>query len=610
MNNDIYHNEITEMLLPKLSQLIENKFSSITTNNKIDFTLITKNISSQIRTILENIYIEKKRKLPLNNGMLIELFKIYTSFTYFDYFIVHKNNFEYLLTFLNYIQLTQQHNKLLSNNENVLIKYSFDLLCNLSFCDIQTANVISSNQINPIFRNNSISLLKSEYVYVYKNVYNQITSLLNLMNEKTISTENYNALIKSISQTFDTIRKDDTELFKITKEIIKLLNQNENSVLVSTNKDNIHLIICNHLYYRFGKEDIFKHINNDLTQCTSQNINLFEIELIKYCENGQQLLTLLNKKAKMFPYLLRYHMYDILFNIDGYEDINDNNILQNEVVLLLNNLSISENILFQYFANYFFDYVDNTNTTLKILHNFASKCVKKIFNTNNGEFILNTVVKEVENIKSCLKKYENTSVAINTVNKIAFWKYLEKHEYIEAIKIYNEIYNYSQNIIRNQTNHLFEDSIIIDNNCEIDLLIYILFHDTNNNDEFYVKLDYQLKKFDSFPPKISFIVKYCKFLLMKEDNIDLIQDFFKYCFIDKNCPIEMWIHVLKTFINKNITSECFNKDDVCDVLNNLLLYEDILKEKQNEYGKIYNLDNERTNIINQIKDFLFELKHQ
>ena len=48
MINDIHHNEINEMLLPKLSQLIENKFSNISTNKKIDFTLITKNISNLI----------------------------------------------------------------------------------------------------------------------------------------------------------------------------------------------------------------------------------------------------------------------------------------------------------------------------------------------------------------------------------------------------------------------------------------------------------------------------------------------------------------------------------------------------------------------------------
>lgn len=597
-----YNDQLCSLLLKDLCSIFANRFSPSSKLPQMDFESISTTTSTQIRKLLEQHYFQSSSS-PLHNDLL----RILTIYSYFDYFIVHRDDYSYLQTFrdevlFKFLLDTKSHHihsqySSIQYDIDSLIKSCDDLLHSLCICDIAASKEISLNRVKEILNSNAAFSLTKEEIKIYKDVYNQLSTLLISMDNKTLTPQVYDDKILMLVNTFKSILKENdarnAKLFKVTEDVIALLNKSNKSVLVSANRDNMHLIICDHIYYRFGSAQMLKYIISDLNKCKNNNDVL--IKIINSCENAEHFINVIPEMN--LPYLIRYHMFDILLNLNEIENKKD--VSKNEIVLLLNNLSKQE-VQFKYFNIYFFDFIDDSNLTKKILINYSSICAKKICRAYCNRNDIQRVVHEIEELKRDLRAYDDSEKSICTVNEIAYWKYLDHKEYIEAIKVYYEIYTFK---IKNEVS----DMILNDNHCELDILMFVMF---NNEHEasFYEKLQSEIKQYETVP-KIHFILQYSDFILSSPDNIEPIKQFFNYCFPKKQCPFPLWFTILHAFTQKSITASHIDSSDLIAAFNHIITYEHIITSQHMQYASLYNASGDHiSSTFSEIKDFLYKLK--
>jgi hypothetical protein len=319
-------------------------------------------------------------------------------------------------------------------------------------------------------------------------------------------------------------------------------------------------------------------------------------------------------------------MIDILNELGVFGQNRDNNFFMNEFKELLFNLCEIK-VKFKYFNQYYFWYPSNDEMD-DIAKNYSIEYVKNLISEYDiskiGEFI--DEVTEVKDEVCELKNGENTK---NEINKIIFEHFYNKKSYELAISIYFEIMEYEKlsnlNYLNKNDLSSAGDNIISDDDIYFDKILMSLYQDTKdfkakNWENIYDNLIRNTKIQNL---KIDFLMKYIKFILSIEDLNnndksnkyrikDIIKEFFEYSFIKNYCPSILWIpllNLIQRIYDRYIDFVDINTleiDDCSNVLNKVMMYEEIFREKLSQFNTDNNYD---IDFYIQIAiDFLFDLK--
>jgi len=161
-------------------------------------------------------------------------------------------------------------------------------------------------------------------------IYNNIYSLKENFNSKQIiSSFNMFTVFKEVSEILqemqyekDTMKENEKIIFIECQKIIGLLMGNFEFLINEYNKDNIHLIIMANIFYRFYKNDFIKGIEDTLKNKNSglnmetDLINKIIMKIIQNCDQNQ--IEIVQELKGNYPFLLRYHMIEILSQMPFY----------------------------------------------------------------------------------------------------------------------------------------------------------------------------------------------------------------------------------------------------------------------------------------------------
>ena len=522
-----------------------------------------------------------------------------------------------------------------NENEDNIQRLLLNLKKNLSICDITSSIIKLTTLIDEVQRKNIdnsklyidlfmqwkifLTKLQSTFKGVNTSEFRQF-----MQNQNETCFDDCNYIINELKKNID----GENEYINLIQEIFNIITGNE--VINENNRNNIHLTILSHLIFRFYKNNFIK----DLIIQLENNINDFIgddnliiktiINIIKHTYNNQ--LEIVQRLKGQYPFLLRFHMIDILNELGVFGQNRDNKFFMNEFKELLLNLCEIK-VKFKYFNQYYFWYPSNDEMD-DIAKNYSIEYVKNLISEYDiskiGEFI--DEVTEVKDEVCELKNGENTK---NEINKIIFEHFYNKKSYELAISIYFEIMEYEKlsnlNYLNKNDLSSAGDNIISDDDIYFDKILMSLYNDTKDFNTKYWKNIYDnlIRNTKIQSLKIDFLLRYIKFILSIEDLNkndksnknriqDILKDFFDYAFIKNYCPSILWIpllNLIKTVYDRYIVFVDINTleiDDCSNVLNKVMMYEEIFREKLTQFNTDDNYDIDFS--IQNAIDFLFDLK--
>lgn len=643
---------INSILLPKLSNIIYKVNNQISSGNIQDIAAMSKEHSKDIREALLTLTEEKR-----NSSLYPSLQNLLMIFSYFDFFIAHSDDFRYMFKIKNELiakyalklDLSQSFLNSASNLKDSIVNSLEKIKQDLSLCDIKSA-LNKIKDLLCIFEQKHFELISFEPLLdYYKDIYIQLGYVLDNLSRITeddtkidavillaYMNEDFANKIKECRTTFEFIEKGFKQsnpsmsarnnMLVLTSQIIGIIGGDEKLILNQYNKNNFHSIVCAHVFYRFYYHNFTAQLVKDLKDnCQNDQLNSLLLEMLSPIDNkGSKLFEFIQKLKGNFPFILRFHMYNILQFLDM---INEDNAKE-EYLFLFNNL-IEIGTSFEIFSRYMFGFIGDDHTTELILSDYSIKCVCRLtegLDVANED--IDVIIGEIDSIKKEVRTFKFGEKILKKINEILFWKYLEVQLYAKAIDVYIENYISSIEEKKNEAESslfLYKDSIMTEKTCEFDHILFLLF--SNPNHEILALIRQSLADKQFLPPKVEFAVKYIDFLNnmsnidQKEKNLDdigedaccgFINDFFDYCFVVKKCPTVMWVNVLKEIQKVYQKNEekldnysMINRDKVRTAWDNLMLYEQTIKRK------VFNLIKEKENFekdFDDVSNFLFDLK--
>ena len=282
-------------------------------------------------------------------------------------------------TAINIEQNFNNINDMNSNNIGSIINILKNIYFHLSVLDISKAKqkILELNRIyKEILRKGSLGdktlIFNDLFLNIEKiiKIYNNIYNLKDNVNSKQIiSSFNMNLVFQEVKEIIFELQKslsnnkDDEEKKKLFNECQKICGMflgDINYIINENNKDNIHSIILGNIFYRFYLNDFIKQLQNCLINFKSNYnkdnnlVNNYIAKIIKNCDSNQ--LEIVQELKGNYPFLLRYHMIEILSqNNFIYQIENKELYLKNESYLLFQMLKDSK-IKFKYYLNYFLFY--------------------------------------------------------------------------------------------------------------------------------------------------------------------------------------------------------------------------------------------------------------
>ncbi len=519
-----------------------------------------------------------------------------------------------------------------NENEDNIQKNLFNLKKNLSICDIKSSIIKLTTLIDEVQKKNIdnsklyidlftqwkifLTKLQSTFKGVNTSEFKQF-----MQNQKETCFDDCNYIINELNKNL----KEQKEYINLIQEIFNIIIGKD--VINENNGKNIHLTILSHLIFRFYKNNFIKELiiqlENNINDFIGDDILIIKtiINIIKHTYNNQ--LEIVQRLKGQYPFLLRFHMIDILNELGVFGQNRDNKFFMNEFKELLLNLCEIK-VKFKYFNQYYFWYPSNDEMD-DIAKNYSIEYVKNLISEYDiskiGEFI--DEVTEVKDEVCELKNGENTK---NEINKIIFEHFYNKKSYELAISIYFEIMEYEKlsnlNYLNKNDLSSAGDNIISDDDIYFDKILMSLYQDTKdfkakNWENIYDNLIRNTKIQNL---KIDFLMRYIKFISSienlnknnKNSIKDIIKDFFEYAFIKNYCPSILWIpllNLIKRVYDEYIVFVDINTleiDDCSNVLNKVMMYEEIFREKLSQFNtdNDYDIDFYIQNAI----DFLFDLK--
>ena len=519
-----------------------------------------------------------------------------------------------------------------NENEDNIQKNLLNLKKNLSICDIKSSIIKLTTLIDEVQKKNIdnsklyidlftqwkifLTKLQSTFKGVNTSEFKQF-----MQNQKETCFDDCNYIINELNKNL----KEQKEYINLIQEIFNIIIGKD--VINENNGKNIHLTILSHLIFRFYKNNFIKELiiqlENNINDFIGDDILIIKtiINIIKHTYNNQ--LEIVQRLKGQYPFLLRFHMIDILNELGVFGQNRDNKFFMNEFKELLFNLCEIK-VKFKYFNQYYFWYPSNDEMD-DIAKNYSIEYVKNLISEYDiskiGEFI--DEVTEVKDEVCELKNGENTK---NEINKIIFEHFYNKKSYELAISIYFEIMEYEKlsnlNYLNKNDLSSAGDNIISDDDIYFDKILMSLYQDTKdfkakNWENIYDNLIRNTKIQNL---KIDFLMRYIKFISSienlnknnKNSIKDIIKDFFEYAFIKNYCPSILWIpllNLIKRVYDEYIVFVDINTleiDDCSNVLNKVMMYEEIFREKLSQFNtdNDYDIDFYIQNAI----DFLFDLK--
>lgn len=653
-------------LLPELAELLYEKNFKITEVNQ-NVPILAKKHSEEIRKTLYNKFRELMQSN--NNPNFInhsgEFENLYIIFSYFDFFISHFGDLKYLFTIKKEFIYTILPIEPTISPHNTYIDVLLRIKRDLSFCDLRSAQ----ENLKHLIQSRLDQSIEENLIEYYKDIYTQLTYLLGILISITepgaekdwnsiipYMNSDYSKKIKDCMDTLTEIKEKNVnkvdQILLLTEDIIDIIAGNEQKILNEFNRNNIHLIICANVFYRFYFSNFYT-VMSRMVGIISKTGTLYEqliAQMLSIDDNkGAQLFQLIQQLKGNFPFLIRFHMFVIMNDLDMLKVENNG---KTEYLFLFNNL-IEINASFEYFAKYMFSFVENVDKIEKIVSDYSIKCIcniiEQIQDKNNGDDFQNND-KEINNniniktnisaIKKEIRAFKFAKKTLLEINDILFWKYLEMNYIMEALEVYLENYMLSNDeLVTDNEKLLYKDQIITEKDSYFDHFLILLFEKANFKGK--EKLDSEVvktfrdtreilvRKKEILPSKIDFTLRYIEFLLNievigftkesikkigEESYFKVMNNFFEYCFIKKKCPCVMWTSVLKN-IKLNYEKNCENVDNFkllnkekCQIAwDNLQMYENSIKRKM----KMVNFDNETiNNDFDEMSDFLFDIKSQ
>ena len=642
---------INAILLPKLSNIIYKVNNQISSGNIQDIATMSREHSKDIREALL-ILTEEKR----NSSLYPELLNLLMIFSYFDFFVVHSDDFRYMFKIKNELiakyalklDLSQSFINSSANLKDSVVNYLEKIKQDLSLCDIKSA-LNKIKDLLCVFEQKHFELVSFEPLLdYYKDIYIQLGYVLDNLSRITeddtkidsvillaYMNEDFASKIKECRTTFEFIEKESRQsnlasnnMLVLTSQIIGILGGDEKLILNQYNKNNFHSIVCAHVFYRFYYHNFTDRLVKDLKDnCQNDRLNSLLLEIID--NKGSKLFEFIQKLKGNFPFIIRFHMYNILQFLDMIDEEN----AKEEYLFLFNNL-IEIGTSFEIFSRYMFGFIGDDHTTELILSDYSIKCVCRLTEGLSVDCVTNEdidmIVREIEMIKKEVRTFKFGGKILRKINEILLWKYLEVELYAKAIDVYIENYISTIDEQKNEAESslfLYKDCIMTEKTCEFDQILLLLFSNPNNEILTVIRQSLADKQF--LPPKVEFALRYIDFLLnmssidQKEENVDdigedaccgIISDFFDYCFVVKKCPSVMWVNVLKEIQNVYQKNEerldnysMLNRDKVRTAWDNLMLYEQTIKRKVVNFIK----DKESfEKDFDDVSNFLFDLKSQ
>ena len=630
ISSNLNANKINLEIIEEISSIMREK-----RNNLKNFEQWNKTYSQRIRLCL----LKKTKEKTDDQSDYEEYVNFLIIFSYFDFFIVHCDDFSYMTKLRDELIYAFLLSPELKNSENQkegdnILKNLKHLKLNLSTCDIKSAILKLNDLIEEIQRKNIDN--SKAYIDLFTQWKIFLTKLQSTF--KGVNTSEFKQFMNhqkltcfndclDIIQDLNKNKNDQEDYINLINEIFELISGN--NVINDINKNNIHLTILSHLIFRYYKNNFI----NDLVNHLKQNINKFDYDplmvntIINIIENSHQnQLEIVQKLKGQYPFLLRFHMIDILNELGVFGQNRDNNFFMREFKAFLNDLC-QLGVKYKYFNEYYFWYPSNDEMD-DIAKNYSIEYVKNLISEYDiskiGEFI--DEVTEVKDEVCELKNGENTK---NEINKLIFEHFYNNKSYELAISIYFEIMEYEKlsNLKYLNKNDLSSagDNIISDDDIYFDKILFSLYHDTKDFDTNYWKNIYDnlIRNTKIQNLKIDFLMKYIKFILSIEDLNnndksnkyrikDIIKEFFEYSFIKNYCPSILWIpllNLIQRIYDRYIDFVDINTleiDDCSNVLNKVMMYEEIFREKLSQFNtdNDYDIDFYIQNAI----DFLFDLK--
>ena len=451
-----------------------------------------------------------------------------------------------------------------NENEDNIQKNLLNLKKNLSICDIKSSIIKLTTLIDEVQKKNIdnsklyidlftqwkifLTKLQSTFKGVNTSEFKQF-----MQNQKETCFDDCNYIINELNKNL----KEQKEYINLIQEIFNIIIGKD--VINENNGKNIHLTILSHLIFRFYKNNFIKELiiqlENNINDFIGDDILIIKtiINIIKHTYNNQ--LEIVQRLKGQYPFLLRFHMIDILNELGVFGQNRDNKFFMNEFKELLLNLCEIK-VKFKYFNQYYFWYPSNDEMD-DIAKNYSIEYVKNLISEYDiskiGEFI--DEVTEVKDEVCELKNGENTK---NEINKIIFEHFYNKKSYELAISIYFEIMEYEKlsnlNYLNKNDLSSAGDNIISDDDIYFDKILMSLYQDTKdfkakNWENIYDNLIRNTKIQNL---KIDFLMRYIKFISSienlnknnKNSIKDIIKDFFEYAFIKNYCPSILWIPLL------------------------------------------------------------------
>ena len=609
-------NNINLLILPELSEYYFEKSKSISDYQTFSDSNIRDKFSVEISRKIIEILTKIIKEKNLEEEKESELINITTIYIYFDAFILHRNDAIYLMklrdellykyyisneTLINFEKKSNMIYVKENNNINSIITSLKKIYFQLTMLDINKAYQqigLLNQEYENIYRRNIFGDKTMKFKEIFMNVekiikiYNNIYSLKENFNSKQIiSSFNMLSVFKEVVEIInemqiekDNMNENMKKIFIECQKIIGLLTGNPDFLINDYNKNNIHLLIMANIFYRFYQNNFIKGIGDCLKNKKTEidlekdliNKNLMSI--ILNCDQNQ--IEIVQKLKGDYPFLLRYHMIEILSqNAFLFQVENQERYLKEEAFLLFRTFKELK-IPFKYYLNYLSFYPNYEIFTVEDVYDIEhlddepSDEIKekgyrealdyaliyinsKFNNCDNIEEIKN----EIDEIKNeignkIIDTYSND--ILYKINKLCLIKYNERNIFKYSILSYIENYNLENKDlkklqIRQQRTQLCADNELnFEYPKQLDEVIinfylktkYVFnqnsFRDIYENNKLRIDKDYKdvqellnilLNKKDqlSIDSDVRFIINYTQFLLdVMRYNFDKIENNNKY----------------------------------------------------------------------------------
>ena len=349
---------INAILLPKLSNIIYKVNNQISSGNIQDIATMSREHSKDIREALLTLTEEKR-----NSSLYPELLNLLMIFSYFDFFVVHSDDFRYMFKIKNELiakyalklDLSQSFINSSANLKDSVVNYLEKIKQDLSLCDIKSA-LNKIKDLLCVFEQKHFELVSFEPLLdYYKDIYIQLGYVLDNLSRITeddtkidsvillaYMNEDFASKIKECRTTFEFIEKESRQsnlasksMLVLTSQIIGILGGDEKLLLNQYNKNNFHSIVCAHVFYRFYYHNFTDRLVKDLKDnCQNDRLNSLLLEIID--NKGSKLFEFIQKLKGNFPFIIRFHMYNILQFLDMIDEEN----AKEEYLFLFNNLMV------------------------------------------------------------------------------------------------------------------------------------------------------------------------------------------------------------------------------------------------------------------------------